>query len=49
MIQGMTTNRQVCTEIADLVTEYLNTIREELDEAAKEDVKFRTLVGRYAE
>ena len=37
MIQGMVTNCQVCSEIADLVTGYLNTIREELDESAKGD------------
>ena len=49
MIQGMVINRQVCSEIADLVTRYLNTIREELDDAAKEDTKFRTLVEKYAE
>ena len=49
IIQGMVVNRQICSEIADLVTRYLNTIREELDEAAKGDAKFRTLVEDYAE
>ena len=37
MTQGMFINRRMCSEIADLVTGYSNTIREELDEAAKGD------------
>jgi len=45
----MVVNRQMCSEIADLVTRHLNTIREELDEAAKGDDKFRSLVEDYAE
>jgi len=39
----------MCSEIADLVTRYLMTIREELDEAARGDTKFKTLVENYAE
>lgn len=45
----MVVNRQMCAEIADLVTRHLNTLREELNEAAKGDTKFRSLVEDYAE
>ena len=42
-------NRHMCTEIADLVTRYLITIREELHEAAQGDTRFKSLVDDYTE
>jgi len=45
----MVVNRQTCSEIVDLVTRHLDTIREELNGAAKGDDKFRSLVEDYAE
>jgi len=49
IIQGMVVNRQMCSELAELVTRHLNILREELGDAAKEDAKFRSLIEDYAE
>ena len=45
----MVVNRQMCSELAELVTRHLSVIREELDGAAKGDAKFRSLVEDYTE
>ena len=49
IIQGMFVNRQLCSELAELVTRHLCVLREELGDAAKEDAKFRSLIEDYAE
>ena len=45
----MIVNRQMCSELAELVTRHLTTIREELHGAVDGDAKFRGLVEDYAE
>ena len=49
LYQGMVVNRQMCSDLAELVTRHLNMIREELGGAANGDAKFRSLVEDYAE
>ena len=48
-MQGMVVNRQMCSELAELVTRHLTMIREELDGAAAGDARFRSLVEEYTE
>ena len=45
----MVVNRQMCSQLAELVTKHLTTIREELRGAAEGDTKFESLVVDYAE
>jgi hypothetical protein len=45
----MVANRQMCSELADLVTRHLVVIGEELDRAAKGDAEFTSLVEDYTE
>ena len=45
----MVVNREMCSDLAELVTRHLNMIREEVGGAAKGDTKFRCLVEEYAE
>ena len=49
LIQAMIINRQMCSDLAELVTKHLTAIRKELDGAAIGDAKFRSLVEDYTE
>ena len=49
LIQSMVINRQICSDLAELVTRHLTVIRKELDGAAIGDAKFRSLVEDYTE